>query len=765
VQEDPLVTAFQATLVESAADNPSDSDEFAASVALSGDTVLVGAPGKLVSGIPQGAVFVFTRAGAVWTEQALLTGSAADVPAAIGGFGSSVALSGDTALIGAPLTGSGAAFVFTRSGTTWTEQAVLMESAADVYTTSVGSSVALSGDTALVGASSGNSLGGAAFVFTCSGTVWTEQAVLTESAADMPALQDEFGASLALNGDTAVIGAPMKSVSGLNGQGAAFVFTRSGTAWTEQAVLMKSAADMPAANDLFGYSVALNGDTAIIGAPTVPPTQQSGVSNNRAAAFLFTRAAALWTEQAILAAGETMNTFFGSSVAAGGNVAAIAAPDFGFAKDSGLYVEDAVFIFAGSGAQWTQQYLLPGLGTTYPSQTSLAFDPATSTLAATDYSNNFSDSQANVALVYTLPTPSPNGTTCNQDAACASGYCEDGVCCDTACAGSDPYDCEACSTMAGAAGNGSCSFLSATTVCNPSTGQTCSGNGAQCPPSPPGSGTMPTGCSCSLLGARTDPSPMAVVLAAIFLALTAKWRRAMRLGRLASIWTLLIGLSIGCNTSKAFVVVTAQGIPSGSVTLDERTGIGSYMVVDSQIFEAQENLSFNLGTEQTAQPETFSFVLDLAVNLPSSWRDLDAPVLVVALATFDGSGCLTGTGQSSVSPFSSGAMTVPISVQLNAFIQQDCTGTQDLVLHDVATMEDVYCADFRNCFGDCVYIDGWGFHLKSVITLNGIIFNSPNVAWCSAATLLLQTTMPHYSGPLLIKNPDGQTAQLANVSF
>ena len=175
-----------------------------------------------------------------------------------------MALSGDgsTALVGAPHKNSlsGAAYVFLRSGTSWSQQAEL--TASDGAPGDQFSAVALSGDgsTALVGAPFKNSSTGAAYVFVRSGTTWSQQAELTASDA---AAGDLFGYSVGLTGDgsTALAGARGKN----SGTGAAYVFLRSGTTWSQQQELTASDA---AAGDFFGFSVALSGDgsTALVGA-------------------------------------------------------------------------------------------------------------------------------------------------------------------------------------------------------------------------------------------------------------------------------------------------------------------------------------------------------------------------------------------------------------------------------------------------------------------------------------------------------------------
>src|SRR5205807_19220 len=149
-------------------------DQFGLSVALSGGTALVGAPFKNAQA---GAAYVFMRRGTGWHQQARLTASGA-----AGGdwFGLSVALSGSTALGGAPgkNIGSGAAYVFARRGTGWHQQARLTAGDA-AEEDNVGLSVAVSADTAVVGAPGKNGSRGAAYVFVRSGTTWHQQTRLT----------------------------------------------------------------------------------------------------------------------------------------------------------------------------------------------------------------------------------------------------------------------------------------------------------------------------------------------------------------------------------------------------------------------------------------------------------------------------------------------------------------------------------------------------------------------------------------------------------
>jgi len=207
------------------------------------------------------------RSGGTWTEQQKLTASDATV---FDSFGFSVAISGDTAVAGAygddtPAgTDAGSAYVFVRSEGTWTEQQKLTASdaaAEDLF----GGSVAISGDTVVAGAYVDDTPAGedtgSAYVFVRSGGTWTEQQQLTASDA---AADDGFGLSVAVSGDTVVAGAYLDETPAGEYAGSAYVFVRSGGAWTEQQKLTASDA---AAEDEFGYSVAVSGDTVVAGAP------------------------------------------------------------------------------------------------------------------------------------------------------------------------------------------------------------------------------------------------------------------------------------------------------------------------------------------------------------------------------------------------------------------------------------------------------------------------------------------------------------------
>jgi len=240
-------------------------DRFGRAVALGADTIVIGAPHDDALGASSGAAYVFVRAGGNWNQQAKLIasdGQESDY------FGWSVAIDGNTIVVGAPLRDgpaakTGAAYVFVRSGVTWIEQGKIV--AADAAESDAfGSAVAVSGATVAIGGNDGSVVNtnadGFVYVFTWTGGIWTQQARLLASSGDT---ESRFGSSIALDGDTAVIGALHDDVQG-GRSGLAYVFVRNVGTWTEQAKLISAGADQA---DNFGASVAIDGELVVIGAP------------------------------------------------------------------------------------------------------------------------------------------------------------------------------------------------------------------------------------------------------------------------------------------------------------------------------------------------------------------------------------------------------------------------------------------------------------------------------------------------------------------
>ncbi len=200
---------------ELTASDGTSGDDFGISVAISGSTAVVGAPYRNGN---TGAAYVFVRSGETWSQQAELTASDG---ASGDWFGSSVAISGSTIVMGAPgkNVSTGVAYVFVGSGATWSEQAELTPSPiAAIF----GVSVAISGSTVVVGSPSYLGIPGTAFVFVRSGTTWSQRAELTAPSGGT--VGDHFGASVAISGPITVVGADGEKSE----TGAAYVFVRSG---------------------------------------------------------------------------------------------------------------------------------------------------------------------------------------------------------------------------------------------------------------------------------------------------------------------------------------------------------------------------------------------------------------------------------------------------------------------------------------------------------------------------------------------------------
>ena len=373
--------------------NAGTGDNFGRSVAISGDTLVVGAARESSSqttitnsstasadnsASEAGAAYVFVRSGSTWSQQAYLK-----APNAEAGdyFGISVAISGDTLVVGARLEGSnqttitngstasadnsastaGAAYVFVRSGSSWSQQAYLKAPNAEADD-HFGTSVAISGDTIVVGAnledsnqttitngssaSVNNSVSnaGAAYVFVRSGSSWSQQAYLKASNAEA---NDRFGNSVAISGDTIVVGAHYEDSNqttitngstasadnSASAAGAAYVFVRSGSSWSQQAYLK---APNVGTGDQFGESVAISGDTIVVGANGEASNQTTSTNGSTAsadnsasdagAAYVFVRNGSSWSQQAYLkAANAESDDYFGSSVAISGSTVVVGA--------------------------------------------------------------------------------------------------------------------------------------------------------------------------------------------------------------------------------------------------------------------------------------------------------------------------------------------------------------------------------------------------------------------------------------------------------
>ena len=228
-------------------------DEFGFSVAISGDTAVVGARNDDQGGNGSGSTYVYMRNAGVWSLQQKLTASDASSGDE---FGYSVAIDGDTVAIGAPnadssAVQSGAVYVFTRSAGVWSQQQKLASGDAALFD-EFGSAVAIDGDTVVIGAygtDDGGGQSGSAYIFVRSAGVWSESQELT---ADDAAANDRFGSSVAIEGDIVAVGAPYDGHSGVLSAGSAYVFERDGSIWSQGPKLISGD---PAQSAEFGGSI------------------------------------------------------------------------------------------------------------------------------------------------------------------------------------------------------------------------------------------------------------------------------------------------------------------------------------------------------------------------------------------------------------------------------------------------------------------------------------------------------------------------------
>ncbi len=314
-----------------------NSDWFGISVAIDGDTAVVGAHRNDNGAAETGAAYVYVRSAGSWALQQKLAASDLGVS---DWFGESVSISGDTIVVGSYKdddggTDSGSAYVFQRTGVTWTEQQKLVASDASAGK-SFGGEVAISGDTIVVtavGDHTAATFAGAAYVYSRTGVTWTEQQKLYVSN---PTAYDRLGTSVSIDGETILVGA-----DGYNGpvadSGAAVVYVRNNDVWTEQQILVAGDAGE---NDSLGRSVSLRGDTAIAGAIF----DDDGGSNS-GAIYAFSRVGTTWNQQPkITASDTTADLFLGTSVAVDGDVLV-----------AGTQTSDAVATNAGKSYFFTQQ--------------------------------------------------------------------------------------------------------------------------------------------------------------------------------------------------------------------------------------------------------------------------------------------------------------------------------------------------------------------------------------------------------------------------
>ena len=315
-----------------------------ASVSLSADgaTALVGGPSDNNNA---GAAWVWTRSGGAWTQQGLkLVGSGAADPAY---QGYSVSLSGDgtTVLVGGPTDNSnaGAVWVWTRSGGAWTQQGLKLVGSGASGPAYQGSSVSLSadGNTALVGGFGDNSNAGAAWVWTRSGGAWTQQGLKLVGSGAAGAASQGISVSLSADGNTALVGGQTDNNPAV---GAVWVWTRSGSTWTQQGPKLVGSGAVGPAYQGTSVSLSADGHTAVVGG--------FGDNSFAGAAWVWTRSGSTWVQQGpkLVGSGAVGHASQGYCVSVSGD---------GTTALVGGYTDNttagAVWVWTTSGGVWTQQ--------------------------------------------------------------------------------------------------------------------------------------------------------------------------------------------------------------------------------------------------------------------------------------------------------------------------------------------------------------------------------------------------------------------------
>jgi hypothetical protein len=462
------------------ANNPGMTDLFGTTVAIDGDTIVIGASQEDGGGtganpiadeaaLDSGAAYVFVRQNGAWALQAYLKASNTG---AGDRFGSAVAISGDTIVVGAPqedsngptqsnnsASNAGAAYVFFRSNGVWSQQGYLKASnpgSIDLF----GSSVAISGDAIVVGSpqesSSGKGIGGdqtdntasaagAAYVYRRYGETWNQESYVKASNT---AANFKFGTAVGISGDTLVIGSigENSGATGVDGNqadtsqfqdGAAYVFTRNAGLWSQQAYLKASNVTT---YDQFGGSVAISGNTIVIGCfgESSPSTgvngdQSNTGSPNAGAAYVFRRTGSKWGQEAFLKASNTgAGDFFGSPVGIAGDTIVVAAygEDGGSAGVNGVNSDGtssagAVYVFARQGTTWSQQAYLkasnPGASDYFGSYAAVSGDTVVASATMEDGANDGA-TDSGAAYVFEVNQGCDDHNACTLDS-CGANAC------------------------------------------------------------------------------------------------------------------------------------------------------------------------------------------------------------------------------------------------------------------------------------------------------------------------------------------------------
>ncbi len=358
VRVDPFLQTGELTASDGAAN-----DDLGASVAISGGTIVAGTPfHALGANDNQGAVYVFTQPAGGWSNTTQTAELTASDGAAGDALGWNVAISGTTIAAAAPnrkvggVQNQGAVYVFTQSGSGWTDATQTAELTASdgAAGDELGWGVAVSGDTIAAGAPfhtiGANSNQGVVYEYTKPGAGWADATQTAELTASDGAAGDNFGWSVTASIDTIAAGAPFHTVGTNSNQGAAYVYTEPGGGWTNATQTAELTASDGAASDALGWAVGLSGGTIAVGAPL----RKVGANDAQGTVYVYTKPGGGWTNATqvaeLTASDGAAADQLGSSVAVSGSTIAAGVPQHSV---GGNDFQGAVYVYTKPGLGWT----------------------------------------------------------------------------------------------------------------------------------------------------------------------------------------------------------------------------------------------------------------------------------------------------------------------------------------------------------------------------------------------------------------------------
>ena len=338
-----ISNAFAQTETKITPEDGAEEDFFGSTVSISGDYAIVGAPNDDDDGALSGSAYIFERQGSTWAEVIKLTATDATQG---DHFGRAVSIDGNYAIVGAEGDDdngsfSGSVYIFERQGSVWTEVTKIIpdDGAMDDF---FGHEVSISGDYAIVGAwadDDNGSFSGSAYIYERQGSIWAEVAKL---AANDASEFGSFGEDVSISGDVAIVGADGDDDNG-PASGAVYIFERQDGTWTE---VVKLTASDGESNDQFGNDVSISGDYAIVGA-----FKDEDNGFNSGSAYIFERQGSTWAEVVKLTASDAEATdLFGKEVSISGNYAIVGADGD---KDNGTNSGSA-YIFELRDSNWIE---------------------------------------------------------------------------------------------------------------------------------------------------------------------------------------------------------------------------------------------------------------------------------------------------------------------------------------------------------------------------------------------------------------------------